>query len=77
MKERKGIIFRIWKFYLDGFSKMTIGKSLWALILVKLFLFFIVMKLLFFPNLLKQNYSTDEERADAVREHLARPYLIP
>lgn len=49
---------------------MTVGRQLWALILVKLFLFFVVMKLLFFPNLLERDYDTDEERAAAVRTHL-------
>ena len=51
---------------------MTVGKTLWAIILLKLFVFFVVMKLLFFPNILKRDYSTDEERADHVRESLLR-----
>lgn len=61
---------RVFVFYYDGFRSMTVGKQLWILILVKLFLFFIVMKLLFFPNLLERDYDTDEERASAVRTHL-------
>lgn len=61
---------RVLVFYYDGFRSMTVGKQLWILILVKLFLFFIVMKLLFFPNLLERDYDTDEERASAVRTHL-------
>ncbi|MDE7382095.1 MAG: DUF4492 domain-containing protein [Muribaculaceae bacterium] len=68
-----GTFYKVWRFYYDGFKQMTIGKSLWALILVKLFLFFVVMKLLFFPNILKRDYSNDKERAEAVREHLSRP----
>lgn len=62
---------RVFMFYYDGFRSMTVGKQLWALIIVKLFLFFVVMKLLFFPNLLERDYDTDEERAAAVRVHLA------
>jgi flagellar basal body-associated protein FliL len=61
---------RIFRFYYEGFRDMTVGKSLWILILVKLFLFFVVLKLFFFPNLLKTNYDTDEERAQAVRTSL-------
>lgn len=61
----------VFMFYYDGFRSMTVGKQLWALILVKLFLFFVVMKLLFFPDLLERDYDTDEERAAAVRTHLA------
>lgn len=61
---------RVWLLYYDGFRSMTVGKTLWAIILVKLFIFFIVMKLLFFPNVLNENFDNDEERADNVRTEL-------
>ena len=51
---------------------MTVGKSLWAIILLKLFIFFVVMKLLFFPNILSRDYDNDEDRADAVRSNLLK-----
>lgn len=63
---------RVWDFYYEGFKNMTVGKTLWAIILLKLFIFFVVMKLLFFPNVLKKNFDTDEERAEHVREELLR-----
>lgn len=64
----------VWDFYITGFREMTIGKTLWAIILIKLFIFFIVMKLLFFPNFLSTNFDTDEDRAAYVREQLtSRP----
>lgn len=61
---------RVWDLYYDGFKNMTVGKSLWVLIIIKLFIFFVIIKWLFFPNILKQNYDTDEERAEAVRTEL-------
>lgn len=61
---------KVWSLYYDGFRSMTIGKTLWAIIIVKLFLFFVVIKLLFFPNILKRDFDTDEERADHVRQEL-------
>lgn len=64
---------KVWSLYYDGFRSMTVGKTLWAIILLKLFLFFVVIKLLFFPNILKRDYSTDEQRAEHVREELMRP----
>ncbi len=64
---------RVWRFYIDGFKSMTIGRYLWAIILVKLAIIFLVFKLLFFPDLLNTNYDTDAERAEAVRENLTRP----
>ena len=61
---------RVWDLYYDGFRNMTVGKTLWAIILVKLFIFFVIMKMLFFPNILKRDYNNDEERADHVRNEL-------
>lgn len=71
--EQPPLYLRIWKFYLDGFRNMTVGKTLWAIILIKLFIMFFVLKLFFFPNLLSRDYDTDEERAKHVTEELTRP----
>ena len=43
---------------------MTLGKTLWAIILIKLFIMFFILRLFFFPNILQQKYDTDEERAN-------------
>ena len=72
MTESPGIFRRVWDLYYGGFRSMTVGKTLWLIILVKVFIFFVVMKLLFFPNLLKNNYYTDEERAEHVRTELLK-----
>ena len=40
-------IKKIFRFYLDGFRSMTVGKTLWAIILVKLFILF--ARYSFFP----------------------------
>lgn len=47
---------------------MTIGKTLWMIIIIKLIVLFAVIRLLFFPNILKENYDSDLERAEAVRD---------
>ena len=51
---------------------MTVGKQLWLIILIKLFIMFAVLKLFFFPDLLKSKFSTDEERGDYVIEQLTQ-----
>lgn len=64
------VVLRVWRFYLEGFRAMTLGKTLWAIILIKLFIMFFILKLFFFPNILKTEFDTDEERANAVIENL-------
>jgi Domain of unknown function (DUF4492) len=51
---------------------MTVGKKLWAIILIKLFIIFVLLKLFFFPDLLKKNFSSDKERGDYVLEQLSK-----
>lgn len=64
---------RICRFYLDGFRSMTLGRTLWAIILVKLFVMFFVLKLFFFPNVLDTRCDDDRQRAEYVRGELAPP----
>lgn len=61
---------KVWYLYYDGFRQMTVGKTLWLIILVKIFIFFVVLKLLFFPNILQRDFDSDEDRAEHVRNEL-------
>lgn len=70
--DKPGIGRRIWRLYADGFREMTIGRYLWAIILIKLAVLFLVFRLFFFPDILARNYDNDEERAEAVRTNLLK-----
>lgn len=63
---------RIIRFYVEGFRSMTLGKTLWAIILIKLFIMFAILKLFFFPNFLSSNFDNDDDRAQHVRSELSR-----
>lgn len=63
---------RVWRFYADGFRSMTVGRKLWALIIIKLIIFFAILKAFFFPDLLATRYDSDAARADAVRINLTK-----
>ena len=60
-------IKKIFRFYLDGFRSMTVGKTLWAIILVKLFILFAILKV-FFPDFLAG--QSPEERSRSVMKEL-------
>ena len=57
---KRGFFYRTFDLYYDGFRSMRLGKTLWAIILIKLFIIFVVLKLFFFPNFLKQHAKGDE-----------------
>ncbi len=66
------IIKRVFRFYFDGFKNMTYGKTLWVIILIKLFIIFVILKLIFFPDFLKKNFSSDDERSNYIIEQLTK-----
>ena len=39
---------------------MRLGKTLWTIILIKLFIMFAILKVFFFPNFLKEHAQGDE-----------------
>lgn len=62
----------VYCFYRDGFKGMVLGRKLWAIILIKLFVMFAVLKLFFFPNYLNTNFETTEEKSNHVLEQITR-----
>ena len=61
---------RIYRFYRDGFKSMTLGRTLWKIIFLKLIIMFVVLKFFFFPDFLQTRFDTDEQRADYVMEQI-------
>lgn len=57
----KRTIVQVYEFYRDGFRSMNLGRTLWALILIKLFFMFCILKIFFFPSFLKGK-STEEKQ---------------
>ena len=62
----------IYTFYRDGFRGMVLGKKLWKIILIKLFVMFVILKLFFFPNFLNTNFHTDQEKGNYVLEQITK-----
>ena len=51
---------KVFNLYYDGFRNMRLGKTLWLIIALKLFIMFAILKVFFFPNFLKQHAQGDE-----------------
>lgn len=64
------LVLRIFRFYYDGFRSMTVGRKLWLIILIKLFIMFAVFKVFFFKDFLDERFDTDEQKSDYVIETL-------
>ena len=57
---KDSFLYRVFDLYYDGFRNMRLGRTLWAIILIKLFVIFVVLKVFFFPNFLKEHANGDE-----------------
>jgi hypothetical protein len=60
------LLRRIVKFYVEGFRSMTLGRTLWFIILLKLFIMFAVLKAFFFPSYLQG--EPEEQEATVASE---------
>jgi len=58
---KQSLLYRAFDLYYDGFRHMTLGRTLWAVILIKLFIMFAILKVFFFPNYIKEHAQGGEE----------------
>ncbi|MEA5005929.1 MAG: DUF4492 domain-containing protein [Rikenellaceae bacterium] len=63
------VLKRIWSLYYEGFKRMTLGKTLWMIILIKLFIMFFILKLFFFKDDLRV-YDTEQEKQQHIIQEL-------
>lgn len=69
---RRNIFLKVFDFYYQGFRNMSkSSKTLWIIILVKLFIMFVIIKLLFMPDILKKKFENDKERGEFVLDQLS------
>lgn len=67
----RNLVTGIWRFYLEGFRNMTLGRTLWLIIAIKLFIMFFILRLFFFPDFL-DNAAGDDKGDYVSRELIIR-----
>ena len=66
------MIGRIFRFYREGFASMRLGKKLWLIVAIKLFILYAVIRLLFFPDVLQEKFKSDTQRSDFILQQLTQ-----
>ena len=66
-----GKLKQIWNFYYEGFRSMTVGKTLWMIIVIKLFIMFAILRPFFFNPALSV-VETEEEKTEIVIKNLTQ-----
>ena len=69
---KKGWLYSVYSLYRDGFRQMTLGRTLWTIILIKLFIIFAILKVFFFPNYISTHADEGQESEFVATEILKR-----
>ncbi len=63
-------ISNVYSFYSSGFKNMKIGKTLWKVIFIKVFLILIVLNYFVYDKSINTEFKTEREKADYVYNNL-------
>ena len=70
--KKDNILYKVYRLYADGFRSMTVGKVLWTVIIIKLFVIFFVLRLFFFPDVLRQKAGDGDKASYVAGELISR-----
>lgn len=63
-------ISQIFNFYKEGFKNLTLGKTLWKIIFIKLFVMFVILKLFVFDVNFNSIFKSYKEKSTFVLKNL-------
>lgn len=66
------ILKNIFNFYIDGFKNMKLGKTLWLVVFVKLFIMIFILKMFIFDKTIHTEFQTNEEKVDFIYQNLKK-----
>lgn len=66
-------ILGVFEFYRQGFSAMRLGKTLWGVIFVKLFVIFVLPKIFVFDENLNSTFASNADKSEFVLRNLINP----
>lgn len=73
MNSPGSLLNRLFRFYYDGFRTMSWwGKKVWIIILIKLFVIFVILKLIFFQDFPGKK-SRETGKSEYVLDQLINP----
>ncbi|MDR0824735.1 MAG: DUF4492 domain-containing protein [Prevotella sp.] len=74
--EEKTLKFNFFTMFRDGFKNMTLGKTLWVIVIIKLIIMFLILRPFFFPNYLGSKFDDNKSKADYVSKELVNASAI-
>lgn len=63
---------QIFRFYYEGFKNLTVGKTLWKLILIKLVVILFILNHFVYDKSIKTEYKSETAKQNFVFENLTK-----
>lgn len=70
--KKMNIIKQTFSMYIDGFRNMSVGKTLWKIVFIKLLVILVFLKYFVHDKTFKTEYQTFEEKSEFVINNLTR-----
>ena len=64
------MLTKVFLFYKDGIMGMRLGKKLWLIVFIKVFIILVILRIFFFPNILDTKFTTTQQKSAYVLDSL-------
>ncbi|RXJ99539.1 DUF4492 domain-containing protein [Arcobacter sp. CECT 8986] len=65
-------ISKIFSFYYDGFKNLSVGKSLWKIVIIKLLVIFVVLNYFVYDKSINTEFQTAQQKENFIFTNLTK-----
>ncbi|AXX87894.1 DUF4492 domain-containing protein [Malaciobacter marinus] len=62
----------IYNLYYDGFRNLTVGKSLWKIVIIKLITILVILNIFVYDKSFKSEYKTEKQKQNFVFKNMTK-----
>ncbi|AXH10410.1 DUF4492 domain-containing protein [Malaciobacter halophilus] len=62
----------VFNLYYEGFRNLTVGKSLWKIVIIKLITILVILNIFVYDKSFKSEYKTEQEKQDFVFKNMTK-----
>ncbi|WP_320033870.1 DUF4492 domain-containing protein [Campylobacterota bacterium DY0563] len=63
---------KILNLYIDGFKNLTLGKTLWKIVIIKLLIIFTILNLFIYDKSINTEYKSNDQKIEFVYKNLTK-----
>jgi hypothetical protein len=63
---------KIFNFYIDGFKNLTVGKTLWKIIIIKVIIIVTLLNFYIYDKSINSEYKTTKEKINFVYKNITK-----